>query len=158
MTFESPWTRKIMAELKSMNALNFAIVGGQMQEVGWPDRILNHTYSGTVYLEFKAKNTRSTTKQRWVIRELNRRGCLAYFVRHPGIVENYRHEQLGTFDGTGRDLLVLLRLLAPGWAKIRERCMQTLPDVSVEQALASKDYELAGALIAAHLDRGPEVV
>lgn len=112
MGLETTWTRGICNEMKSMNALVFAIVGGEMQEPGWPDRYICHRrWHG--HIEFKGPRTKVTTKQRLIIRRLRERGANACIVRHPNRIEDEEGKLLATFDGTGRGLLATLRSLDP---------------------------------------------
>lgn len=81
---ESPWTRKISDQLRGCAALVFAVVGGQRQESGWPDRhVLHPRWWG--WLEFKADHTRVSTLQSIVIKRINDR-CPghAFVVRRQG--------------------------------------------------------------------------
>ncbi len=107
---ESPWTAKVGGEMKRLGALVFAVVGGDMQEPGWPDRYVAHpSYVG--WLEFKGATTRVEKLQEIVMRRLKARGANCYVVRWPGRIETETGELLREFDGTGGDLLVKLREL-----------------------------------------------
>ena len=76
---EATLTRRLCKELEKRGAFVFAIVGGILQEPGWPDRYIAHKkWSG--WVEFK-KNTKVSEKQAWIISELRKRGVNAVVVR-----------------------------------------------------------------------------
>lgn len=104
----------ITTQMRKRNALVFAIVASEMQEPGWPDRILNHRYTGTVFLEFKGVHTRLNAKQRLIIKGLCERDCAAYVVRQPNRIEDYNGLHLASFDGTGWGLIKTLQELRFG--------------------------------------------
>jgi hypothetical protein len=102
---EIAWTRRICNEMKACNALVFACVGGPMQEPGWPDRYVHHTYwSG--WLEFKGVRTTVKLKQKIILRKLGRCG---YVARQPNRIETADGKLVALFDGTGLGLLKCLR-------------------------------------------------
>jgi hypothetical protein len=97
--------------LKKVGATVFAIVAHKLQEPGWPDRFISHPW-WQGFIEFKDVNTQSTTKQRIIIRTLNRhRLGSAVFVRHPDRIEDCDHNLLATFSDA-RDLLTQLRAIS----------------------------------------------
>lgn len=79
---ESSLTKSLCKTLTGQGALIFAIVGGPIQETGWPDRHISHL-KWTGWLEFKLR-THLSLKQKIIIRELNRRGDSAFMVRFVG--------------------------------------------------------------------------
>lgn len=105
---EAQWTRKVCTEMRRCNALIFAIVGSRMQEPGWPDRYICHTWWHG-WLEFKGEHTRLTPHQTRIINFLNSRqpGC-AYVVRWPGILLDAQGTGLARFTN-GKELLERLR-------------------------------------------------
>ena len=75
-------TRKLCRLFEQCNALTFAVVGGRMQQPGWPDRYVAHAYwSG--WLEMKEKG-RLSQLQRKVLQGLHERGASAYVLRFDG--------------------------------------------------------------------------
>lgn len=85
---ESPWTARVCKHFEKFNAMTFAVVGGEKQKSGWPDRYVHHSYwSG--WLEFKGETTTITALQIKIIVELNRRqpGC-AFILRKCNESEN----------------------------------------------------------------------
>lgn len=104
---ESEWTRIICGQLKAMNAIVFAVVGGTMQEPGIPDRYICHTkWQG--WLEFKGGKTKVAAKQRiWIRRHNERRPGSAFVVRYPGYVEDGDGVSVCHFTN-GRQLLEFL--------------------------------------------------
>ena len=102
---ETQWTREIVDDLKNCNTVVFAIVGGMMQQPGWPDRYIAHTlWQG--HLEFKGVKTRVGDKQKIIIRELNlRQQGIAYVIRQPNRIERWDGSLVEYFNGSGRGLL-----------------------------------------------------
>lgn len=79
---ESSDTRELCKFLQDeQGALTFAIVASMRQEAGWPDRYIAPPGA---WAEFKSLDGETEPKQRWVLRELTRRGVLAVVVRHTG--------------------------------------------------------------------------
>jgi hypothetical protein len=90
-------TRKICKALKAKGALVFAVVGGPMQEPGWPDRYVAHwKWSG--WLEFKTPTGRLTPLQKQRLDALRTRGVPAFVVRLPNRIEQPDGTLVATFD------------------------------------------------------------
>ena len=107
---ESEFTRKVCSQMKRCNAIVFAIVGGPMQEVGWPDRFVAHTrWNG--FLEFKGPNTKLGLKQRIIIERLWERGVQVYVIREPNRIEWVDGRLLDKFED-GKDLICRLQKLS----------------------------------------------
>lgn len=98
---ETKWTAKVTQIMERKGAIKFAIVGGDMQEPGWPDRFIAHRWWHG-FLEFKNPTTVSTTKQRLVIRALTERGVNAFFCRRVDEwhcqLEDHDHNVVGECD------------------------------------------------------------
>lgn len=78
---ETQATVKLCRELEAIGCLTFAIVGSQMQETGLPDRYIAHA-KWTGWVEFKSWKGTLSPKQKWIQRELQKRGvnyCLVKF-------------------------------------------------------------------------------
>ena len=111
---ESPWCRRISTELRQKNAKVIAIVAHQMQEPGIADRYVAHLlFAG--WLEFKGPKTHVKLVQRIFLREMCERGVPACLVQaneatlgSAGKILRWDGEWLGTFDGTGENLLAEL--------------------------------------------------
>ncbi len=100
---ESKDTRDVCKIMEKQGALVFAIVGGHLQEAGWPDR---YVAPPGVWLEFKGKKGKPTPKQRYILHSLRLRDVPAYVARHvDGMV------QLEWEDGTVLEVAPQERLL-----------------------------------------------
>lgn len=94
---ECEHTRKLVKELKCINALVFAVVGGNMQAPGWPDRYVHHKH-WQGWLEMKDKAAVSSL-QAQRIKELNARAPgSAFVIRFPNLIEDENGNELGTFS------------------------------------------------------------
>lgn len=121
MKTESIFRGKITKELKDNNAKVISLVGLggfkrddkiYSQEAGLPDTIVIHTYIGVVFIEFKAVAGRLSDKQRFTIREINRRSINHAFICREvdgkqGTLENEAGIILGYFEG-GKELINLI--------------------------------------------------
>ena len=106
---ESEWTRKICKGLEECGALIFAIVGGEMQAPGWPDRaVICHGH--TFWLEFKGEKTRVRPLQKIIHRRIADRGGKIFIVRYPGVIENHNEDYVSEFSSP-RDLFLQLSSL-----------------------------------------------
>lgn len=105
---ESAKTRKLCRRWTELGAYCIAIVGGQFQERGLPDRYI--VYKGySFWIEFKVGKNQLTTLQRIRLRELKQRGVFACVVRDCRQIEDEGNIFLADNDDV---LLRLLRNLA----------------------------------------------
>lgn len=101
---ECAWTRRTCEALTRLGCKVRAIVATRRQQPGWPDRWLCHErWHG--HLEFKGVETKLTTLQRIVIREINlRQPGTAFVVRRAGpdadagYIEDHDENELWRFD------------------------------------------------------------
>lgn len=93
---EIKFTRKICKELERVNGMIIPYVASMRNMPGVPDRYLVHKHwSG--WLEFKGVHTKLQLNQKLVMRKMRERGCPAFVVREPGVVETEEGEILGEF-------------------------------------------------------------
>src|SRR5580765_53190 len=105
---EAQFTSKICKGLEAMGAFVFAIVGGNMQRPGMPDRYVHHMrWQG--FLEFKGEHGTVSQIQKYTINHLNKivPGS-AYIIRAPNIIEDISGDVVGHFD-SANDLLLKLQ-------------------------------------------------
>lgn len=118
---ESKFRKKICDELIKCNAKIYPILGGLTkmgdrvygQNPGMSDVIMVHSYTGIVFLEFKAANGKLSAVQQRFLEEVNERAPYSGFVARDGNgslsrVENETGVTLFYFD-TANSLLTGIR-------------------------------------------------
>ena len=117
MTPETRLKNRVVAALKSVDALVLKVHGHALQAPGWPDLQVYHV-SWFGHLELKCGRAVTSTAQRLIIAQLRRRGFPAYVLRDradPRLddvsrlqLEDASGIGIGSelvWDGTGRALL-----------------------------------------------------
>lgn len=144
---ESKGSRRLYRELRAHNALVLALVAHRAQEGGWPDCFVCHTlWQG--WLEIKADKTIISTKQHYIIQELNaRHAASAFVIRLPDRIEDTKGELILRFTDA-KDLLLKLHrvhsILCSSWrhktmiANCRvERVMEERVEIRLEDGSLS---------------------
>jgi hypothetical protein len=76
---ESEWSRKFTTALRGAGAQVLAVVGGDRQTAGWPDRFISHPlFMG--WVEIKRGYNGLDTRQQLIIETLNRNAACSAFV------------------------------------------------------------------------------
>lgn len=140
---ETPWTARIVKDLRKCHCRVRTNQAGNTVEPGWPDRYVSHPlWSG--HIEFKSRDGRTSCAQRECMLALNAHSPgSAFVVRNHGTdagatIETASGEVLGEWDG--ENVYTLLRLIA----RLRIELLQA----SVESLAPSDRYtEEAFALL-----------
>jgi len=78
---ETQFQQTLSKKLRDAGALVLNVHGHRMQVRGWPDlQVYSHLWTG--HLELKCEKGKCSSEQRHVLRELRKRGSLAFVLRN----------------------------------------------------------------------------
>jgi len=97
---ESRLTRELCKKLEKLGVQPFAVVGGQRQAPGWPDRFFaaKGLPGGCAWVEFKQPKGKLSPAQKHVGTRLRKRGVLAVVYYFSGVFRDFDGNDLQLAD------------------------------------------------------------